>query len=282
VIMGNCLYPAYPDDLRSKSSQQTWEECNHTTSFCKTYKYNRPTYHASSAIPVFSNSTGISMSNSLSQESPFISFLSTPCTKVTSQLFIGSFDDVMNEDGLRDYGITHIISLIGPQHLIKGMRHGHCPMNDFGRTDLKGVLKQLCPLIEESQLPDQALFIHCMSGQNRSATLMLAILMKMKGKKLYEAYKLLKNMRPIVQINRGYAKQLLNMELELFSSNSVSDNWMEIVSCDITSGKVTFVGESVSTLSSKYNISGKSAIIKPIVATPNILGAHRKPRSDFI
>jgi len=279
--MGSCVWPVLPEDTLHKSSLNTWESSNHQTSItCKTYKY-RPADNASSAISDLNNSTANlrSTSEALSQESVYVSFFKFPCTKVTSQLFIGSFEDVMNEDNLRGHGITHIISLIGPQHMIKGMRHGHCPMNDYGRSDLNGVIKQLCPIIEESQQPDQALFIHCMSGQNRSATLMLAILMKIKGKKLYEAYKLLKNMRPLVQINRGYAKQLIDMELELFGSISVSDNWMEIASCDTTKG-VTFIGESVSTLSSKNN-TGKSPILKPTAVTLR-LGTRRKPRSEII
>jgi len=65
------------------------------------------------------------------------------------------------------------------------------------------------------------------SGQNRSATVLLAILMQQWGKKLNEAWELLKKKRPIVKIEKGYATQLLKIELELFGSNSLPDNWVE-------------------------------------------------------
>jgi len=175
-----------------------------------------------------------------------ISFNRVLFTKVTSQLFIGSFEDAMHEEALRNCGVTHIISVIGPIHVIQGMRHGHIPMNDYGRTELKTVLKELWPLIEESQEPEKALFIHCMNGQNRSATVVLAILMLKQEKTLYKAYKLLKNKRPIVQINESYAKQLLKIELELFGSNSVPINWMETVSNDMKEETLAFVCDSVS------------------------------------
>merc|ERR1719193_410062 len=102
-------------------------------------------------------------------------------TKVTSQLFLGSMDDARNEAELRDKRVTHIISLIGHMHQIAGMKQMQCPMHDYGQTDLKWVMTKLREFVEESQQVGNILFIHCMSGQNRSATVILAILMKYQG-----------------------------------------------------------------------------------------------------
>jgi len=167
-------------------------------------------------------------------------------TEVTSQLILGSLDDAMNEAELRAKKVTHIISLIGHMHPISGIKQKQCPMNDYGQTDLKWVMTKLREFVEESQMQGNVLFVHCMSGQNRSATVMLAILMKYQGLTLYQAYKKVKNKRPIVQINERYGKQLMSMEQELFGRVTLPENWMQIDSVDMQSGRVTFIGDCVS------------------------------------
>jgi len=151
-----------------------------------------------------------------------------PVTEVTSQLFFGSFDDATNEENLKKLGITHIISLIGKKHPVEGMQLKQQPMHDCGRTDLKGIIKTLWSFVMDSQKPFNKLFVHCFSGQNRSAAVVITILMKLKSgpKNLREAYRMVKKKRPIVQINEIYARQLTELESELFCVNTMPDNWM--------------------------------------------------------
>jgi len=171
-----------------------------------------------------------------------------PITEVTSQIFLGSFENAKDEKKLNDLGITHIISLIGPKHPVEGIKLKHKPMSDYGRTDLKKVVKLLWPFIIESQKVCNKLFVHCQSGQNRSATLVIAILMKLKyghhgDNKLIDAYAMVKRKRPIVQIIEKYAKQLSNLESELFGTTTMPANWMRIESYCMDTGKVVFQGE---------------------------------------
>jgi len=169
-----------------------------------------------------------------------VAFYEEPLTEVTQQLFFGAFDDANNERKLKGLEITHIISLIGPKHEIEGIKHKHMPISDFGRTDLKRVLTTLWPFILESQQLGNKLFIHCQSGQNRSATVMLSILMKLKSEKLNVLYRMVKKKRPIIQINEKYARQLSEMETEMFGETTVPQRWMSISSYDMESGDVEF------------------------------------------
>jgi len=130
------------------------------------------------------------------------SYRPPPMTEVLHQkLYIGSEDDARNKSGLLDLGITHVLSVNDHVFPVPGIKHKHFPMHDSGRTDLDGVLRRVYPFILESQQDGKKLFVHCMLGQNRSATVVLAVLMKTEGLNLFEAFKLLKNKRPIVQIN---------------------------------------------------------------------------------
>lgn len=169
-----------------------------------------------------------------------VTFYVEPLTEVTPKLFFGTFDDANDEGKLKGLGITHIISLIGPKHEIEGIKHEHKPMSDFGRTDLKQVITELWPFILESQQVGNKLFIHCQCGQNRSATVVLSILMKLMGEKLDVLYRMVKKKRPVIQISEKYAKQLSEMEIELFGETSVPRRWMSICSYDMVSGDVEF------------------------------------------
>jgi len=186
----------------------------------------------------------------------------TPISQITSQLFLGSLEDARNERELRTRKITHIISLIGASHSIKGMSHEHSPMNDYGRSDLNCVFQKLLPFIEESQKPPNVLFVHCMSGQNRSAALVIAILMKIHCKTLRDAFRMLKSKRPIVQINVLYAKQLIKMEVELFGKGTMPKNWMEINFVNVETGSVIFFGDDMYSNNNlrKLNIYKKNGI----------------------
>jgi len=212
-----------------------------------------------------------SYANSLRTTDSF-SVIHIPLTEITPQICLGSVEDARNEIELRERKITHIISLIGPYYLFEGIRHEHSPMNDNGKSDLKRVIESLWPFIQESQKPHNALFVHCMSGQNRSATLVIAILMKIKRKALRDAFRMVKKKRPIVQINALYAKQLTKLELELFGQNTVPKNWMVITSVNIESGSVVFCGGDLSSLSTERSAnSAPNNNIKPQPDNMNVI-----------
>jgi len=194
----------------------------------------------------------------LSGESKSLYELHLPITKLTSQLYFGSYENAKNEEQILAYKITHIISLIGPTHLIKDIKHMHYPINDYGRTNLKEVLIKLWPFIKESQQFGNSLFVHCMSGQNRSATLVIAILMRIYRKGLKDVSRYVKKKRPLVQINEQYAKQLHQMEYEIFGQTSMPDNWMEIRNVDMNTGNIYFVGEKNTTSSTGGTINTRS------------------------
>jgi len=197
--------------------------------------------------PLFATSSSIFKSQDTISRSASSCVCVVPLTEVTPKLFFGSFEDASNDEILASLGITHIISLVGHQHLIKGMKHKHKPMNDFGKTDLKGVINTLWSFVLESQEAQNKLFVHCQSGQNRSATVVLAILMKLRYglNKLIDLYRMVKNKRPIIQINERYAKQLSDMEREIFGETSVPSGWMKINSYDMESGEVLFNDRAV-------------------------------------
>jgi len=175
-------------------------------------------------------STGCSISSS---------YDAVPMTKILPHLYLGSYDDAISELELQDKGITHILSLIGNKSPVDFVQHAIFPMHDRGRTDLKRVLEKVSQFVESGQKDDNCILVHCLSGQNRSAVLVIALMIKQKWT-LYSAYNKVKVLRPIVQINEGYAKQLLTLENEIFGENTLPRNWMERGEFDVTRDEVTY------------------------------------------
>jgi len=155
------------------------------------------------------------------------SFKIFPMTKVHSNLYIGSEENSNEEDLLNSKGITHILSLIGHQSSVEMVERKQYPMDDKGRSDIKDVLDEVYEFMESGQKENNNLLVHCKLGQNRSAVVVIAFLMKKFKKTLHRAHRDLKKARPIVQVNVDYAKQLLELEREYFGNNSLPLNWME-------------------------------------------------------
>jgi len=170
-----------------------------------------------------------------------------PMTMVLPQLYLGSYEDAVNEHQLKEKKITHILSLIGKKSPVHFVQIERIPMHDHGKSNLKGVLKKISTFMWLGQKDRKVVLVHCLSGQNRSATVVVALLMMYERMTLYNAYRLVKSLRPMVQINKRYAKQLLDLEKEVFGKNTLPSDWMER---DVDNGidEVTYKYEKLNSL----------------------------------
>jgi len=164
---------------------------------------------------------------------------------IPGKLYLGCEDKAGNERELLSIGITHILSVNRRVSEIKGIEYEQFVMNDRGRTELNKGLEKVYAFMERAQQAKNKLFVHCRLGQNRSPTIVLSFLMKSKGLTLYESHKMLKEMRPVVQIHPSYAKMLLKLETDLFGETSLPDDWMELDRENIENGIPVFKSEEM-------------------------------------
>jgi len=174
-----------------------------------------------------------------------------PMTKVHSNLYIGNEENSNDEDLLNSKGITHILSLIGHQSSVGKVERKQYPLHDKGRSNIKNVLDEVYEFMESGQKDGNNLLVHCQLGQNRSAVIVIAFLMKKFKKTLHRAHRDLKAVRPIVQVNVDYAKQLLDLEREYFGKNSLPLNWMER-EYNEAANEVVYKHENLSTLHQRF------------------------------
>jgi len=187
---------------------------------------------------------------SLSQQSSVhtITYAPVPMTKILPHMYIGCYENAMEEHVLKAKGITHILSLIGRTWPLDFVEQEIISMHDLGRTNVKGLLEKVSKFMEAGQKEGSNILVHCQSGQNRSATLVIAHLMMYHNETLYRAHKRVKRLRPVVQINAGYAKQLLALEKEIFGRNSLPSDWMEREEVNMATGEVAYKHENMNSL----------------------------------
>lgn len=150
-----------------------------------------------------------------------LSFLSE-ISKVTEHLFISAANAV-KPDKVREYGITCIInctvdSPLLNMPLVETMR---ISIDDLPTANISTHFEKCVDKIAETKARGGKTLVHCMAGVSRSASIVLAYLMKYQNMTLRDAYHLLKARRPIIQPNVGFFRQLMDYEKRLFGKGTV-------------------------------------------------------------
>lgn len=174
----------------------------------------------------------------------YSSYVPLKMTEIIPHLFVGSHDNANDQWELEENGITHVLSLY-KKSTVDYVWKEQFLMDDRGRTDLKEVLDKVYKFIELGHRDGNSVLVHCQLGQNRSATLVIAFLMRSKKMTLFRAHKKVKDLRPLVHINTLYAKKLLELEMELFGKNSLPPDFMDREEYDMTTGEVSYKHENI-------------------------------------
>jgi len=97
-------------------------------------------------------------------------------------------------------------------------------VDDYGRTNLsKDVFPKCFKYLEKVKENNGRVLIHCQSGVNRSASIVLAYLMTYRHMSFKEAFLFLRERRPIVSPHESYMKQLSEYEMTLFGKSTFQD-----------------------------------------------------------
>ena len=88
---------------------------------------------------------------------------------------------------------------------------------DESSQNIRASFEECFGFIQESLASNENILIHCVAGMSRSATIVIAFLMKHRNLSLRKAFDFVQNKRPIINPNFGFMKQLRNFEEELQS-----------------------------------------------------------------
>lgn len=98
-------------------------------------------------------------------------------------------------------------------------------LQDTDAANLMPHLESTVDFMHEALVKGNGVLVHCMQGVSRSPSFVIAYLMKAEKKKLLEAYKSVKAIRPQAKPKPHFLKQLLAWEKILSGTGGAGESW---------------------------------------------------------
>ena len=156
-------------------------------------------------------------------------------------LYLGGKVVARSRENLEKLNIRYIINCTPPRstdpragvpsffQTEPGFTYKRVPVFDSKGSNLSQFFASTTQFIDQSKHHGSVL-VHCVQGVSRSATIVIAYLMKSKGVSLEKALKFVRKRRPIVRPNRSFMKQLQTFEYQCASARKQKESGVRVVS----------------------------------------------------
>ncbi len=115
------------------------------------------------------------------------------------------------------------------------------PIRDVSEENITPLFDQVCELIHTKRRNEaRGVLVHCVMGISRSASIILAYLMRYRHMSLRAAYFYVKGIRPVISPNPGFIGQLQKLELLLVQKGEIKPYWQDQVDYDLGHSTLSF------------------------------------------
>jgi hypothetical protein len=130
--------------------------------------------------------------------------------EVIPNLYIGDFASACNREELKKMGFTHVLTAIMGVDAMFPSDFNYKTVNicDQSQASIHHYFDESADFIHNAITEDGRVYVHCMCGISRSATLICAYLIKYGNHTDETAIELLKKARAITNQNEGFSQQL--------------------------------------------------------------------------
>lgn len=134
-------------------------------------------------------------------------------------LYLGDYFAASDKIKLREKGISTVLTVaIGLNiHYTKNIKHHVYPAYDDENYDISRYFADTFKAIEEGLRKGNVL-VHCAAGVSRSASIVIAYLMKKNKWTFKIAYEFVKKKRNVIFPNSGFVKQLKMLEKKILEN----------------------------------------------------------------
>ncbi|KAF0976594.1 hypothetical protein FDP41_004493 [Naegleria fowleri] len=148
-------------------------------------------------------------------------------TQITPNLWLGDISDAMNVPHLNKNSISHIVTCVKslkPFYPEEGFNYLNLHLYDQSDESIgHEIFQESFEYIDQAIQNGNNVLVHCMKGRSRSASILIAYLMRKNGWTYRETLKFVQQKRSIVQPNEGFERQLLELEKKLSSLQNSSN-----------------------------------------------------------
>ncbi|XP_042219922.1 dual specificity protein phosphatase 19-like [Homarus americanus] len=136
---------------------------------------------------------------------------------VLNRVILGSQDVAHDLDILTNNKITHILNVAtGIINLFEGwFTYKTKEVYDVPGCRIIDIFDECCDYIHTAVVSGGCVLIHCNAGVSRSASIVIAYLMRHYGMSFDEAFKFVKSKRSFIRPNAGFIDQLKEYETKL-------------------------------------------------------------------
>lgn len=133
-------------------------------------------------------------------------------------LLLGSQDIALDLHGLQHYSVTHILNVTieVPEKFPEKFVYRRIAINDLPSTKLVPYFDEAFRFIDEGRSVGGVVLVHCYYGNSRSASFIIGYLIKVERMRYADALEYLRILRPDVNPNEGFQKQLKEYESSVF------------------------------------------------------------------
>jgi protein tyrosine phosphatase len=132
--------------------------------------------------------------------------------EITPTVYLGKSNSARNKEILHGIGITHVLMVgfdleaVFPDEFV----YKHIELDDKESADIECHFAAAYDFIEGAAKNGGKTLVHCHAGVSRSATIVVAYLMKKQGLSVDDAVAACKRGRPCIKPNRGFMSALLS------------------------------------------------------------------------
>lgn len=126
-------------------------------------------------------------------------------------LWLGNWQSASNLEKLREHGIKHIVCAIYGSYPAypDEFHYKIVPLRDIPEQDMSDeLLDSTADYIHQKLSNAEKVLVHCAAGRSRSASLIIAYLMKYHGHSFDSAKQHVKKQRDIIEPNHGFQHRL--------------------------------------------------------------------------
>lgn len=137
--------------------------------------------------------------------------------KIINGLFLGSIGAASNLNEIKKNKITHIVVAASglEGYFQKEIKYLQFDLLDSETQDIKQYFDKSGKFIDDAIKGGGNVLVHCHAGISRSTTLVLAYLIKYKKMSFEKALETVREIRPKINPNQGFIKQLKEYDLEV-------------------------------------------------------------------
>jgi len=192
------------------------------------------------------------------------------------KLLLGAEQCAKDEALLRDLGVTHVVNCAGlacANHHPSSFTYLKLNLQDTAREDISAAFYDALDYIDAAIGADDAtgcVFVHCQHGVSRSATIVIAYTMWRHGLSYDEALDAVRNARPTINPNIGFACALLQWGAAVSAPPTTLQAWA-VQHASANDGSTPLAEESLSSAQGGSGLAMRSVLL-PASLLPALSG----------